>query len=185
MTILVFEQGLYQAEPTAIISRELLHPPSTATEKPTFQGMFKNMNVIKKPSPQKDTLHNRRQLAAREIMISPVITAVSHDLVLQVTQSLLAANVSHVVAIDAEQHPIGIINISTLLATQFPDTRFIRQFCGSSVLAVQEHTLVRDIAAIFINYKATAICVVNQQHQLSGIICRVDLRNLLVGAPNK
>lgn len=183
MSILVFEKGVLQAESTSAFNLELLDQQTSNEQKPSYLGAKQQHRPLKNPNSEKDSLQNRRQMQAREIMTSPVITAVSHDLVSQVTKSLLEADISHVVAVDLKQHPIGIINISTLMSTPSPETQFIQHLFGPSVMAVDENTMIRDIAAIFINYKATAICVVNQQHQLSGIICRVDLLNLLVSSP--
>ena len=66
-----------------------------------------------------------------------------------------------------------------------PETSFIQSILDFNALAVSEDTLVRDIALIFMKHKASALSVVNADHQVVGIITRTDLLSLLVSGPNQ
>jgi predicted transcriptional regulator len=92
------------------------------------------------------TLENRRRLSAAHVMSSAVITAVSHDLVSHVQQLMRDNDISHIVIIDNENHPLGMISANDLLKVESPQSSFIQSLLGAKVLAVSEDTLVRDIA---------------------------------------
>ena len=131
------------------------------------------------------TLENRRRLSAAHVMSSVVITAVSHDLVSHVQQLMRDNDISHIVIIDNENHPLGMISANDLLKVESPQSSFIQSLLGAKVLAVSEDTLVRDIAITMMKYKVSAFSVVNARHEVTGIISRSDLLNLLVRGPNQ
>ncbi|OUS29550.1 hypothetical protein A9R01_13235 ['Osedax' symbiont bacterium Rs2_46_30_T18] len=132
-----------------------------------------------------NTLENRRRLSAAHVMSSPVVTAVSHDLVSHAQALMRENDVSHIVIIDNENHPLGMISANDLLKVESPQSSFIQSMLGAKVLAVSEDTLVRDIAITMMKYKVSAFSVVNARHQVTGIISRSDLLSLLVRGPNQ
>ncbi|MEH6443573.1 MAG: CBS domain-containing protein [Oceanospirillaceae bacterium] len=132
-----------------------------------------------------DSLENRRRLKASHVMSSPVLTATPHDLVDNAKLLMQENKVSHLVIVTANNTPLGLINSEDLLKVSSPESVFIQTILNPSLLAVSEDTLVRDIALTFMEYKATAIAVVNSNHQLTGIISRSDLLSLLVSSPNQ
>ncbi|MCJ8338013.1 MAG: CBS domain-containing protein [Pseudomonadales bacterium] len=132
-----------------------------------------------------NTLENRRRLSAAHVMSSPVITAVAHDLVSHAQQLMQENDISHIVIIDSENHPLGMISANELLKIESPQSSFIQSMLGAKVLAVSEDTLVRDVAITMMKYKVSAFSVVNARHQVTGIISRSDLLSLLVRGPNQ
>jgi len=132
-----------------------------------------------------DSLENRRRLLASHVMSSPVITAMPHQLVIKAKQLMQENDISHIVIINNEQQPLGLLTLKQLLAVDSPETSFIQSIVDFNLLAVSEDTLVRDIALIFMKHRASALSVVNQSHQVTGIITRSDLLSLLVSSPNQ
>ena len=132
-----------------------------------------------------DSLENRRRLMASHVMSSPVLTAMPHELVAHAKQILLDNDVSHIVIVNAQRNPLGIISAKEITAVEFPESSFIQKIFDTNAMAVTEDTLVRDIALSFIRHKITALTVVNKNHQVTGIISRSDLLSLLVSGPNQ
>ena len=94
-------------------------------------------------------------------------------------------DISHIVVVDAQKKPLGLITSTEVMHVEYPESSFIQNILDPSVLAVSSETLVRDIALTFMKYKPTAIAVVNEQQQLIGIVCRSDLMSLLVSSPTQ
>ncbi|MFT5707881.1 MAG: CBS domain-containing protein [Oceanospirillaceae bacterium] len=165
-----------------------------SNDKPQQQSINQKNPVVASPSQKlsyintgktTDSLENRRRLKASHVMTSPVLTAMPHDLVDSAKLLMQENKVSHLVVVDANNTPLGLIKSKDLLAVSSPESVFIQSILNTSLLAVLEDTLVRDIALTFMEYKATAISVVNNNHQLTGIISRSDLLSLLVSSPNQ
>lgn len=131
------------------------------------------------------SLENRRRLTAAHVMSAPVITLQPQNLITTARQQLQDHDISHLVITDAEKKPLGLLNINDLLRTEIATTEPLSQLLGTEVLAVSAETLVRDVALNFMKYRASAIIVVNAEHQVMGIISRSDLLGLLISSPNK
>lgn len=132
-----------------------------------------------------DSLENRRRLKALHVMSAPVITATSHDLVINCQQLMQDNNVSHIVIINKENNPLAIVDAVDILAVRNPEMVFISSILTPEAIAVSEDTLVRDVALTFMKFKSSALAVVDAQHRLTGIISRSDLIGLLVSGPNQ
>ena len=132
-----------------------------------------------------DSLENRRRLSASHIMSFPIITAMPHQLVLKAKLLMMESDISHIIIVNKEQQPLGLLTAKEILAVDSPETSFIQNILDFNAMAVSEDTLVRDIALIFMKHKASAFSVVNAAHQVVGIITRTDLLSLLVSGPNQ
>jgi len=130
-----------------------------------------------------DSLENRRRLSAAHIMSFPIITAMPHQLVLKAKLLMMESDISHIIIVNKEQQPLGLLTTKEILAIDSPETSFIQSILDSNSMAVSEDTLVRDIALIFMKHKASAFSVVNADHKVVGIITRTDLLSLLVSGP--
>jgi len=209
MTLLIFNNGT-RADPLSgaeqlkpkehslkklylsLAPSSLLQPESYTQERE--QAAFRKKPAVASPkqtlsytSTQKvvDSLENRRRLSASHIMSFPVITAMPHQLVLQAKLLMTESDISHIIIVNKEQQPLGLLTIKEILAVESPETSFIQSILDFNALAVSEDTLVRDIALIFMKHKASAFAVVNAVHQVVGIITRTDLLSLLVSGPNQ
>lgn len=155
-----------------------------AQKKPTIASPKQTLSYIN-TGKAADSLENRRRLRASHVMTTPAITAMPHELVLKAKQQMSDNDISHLIVINKDQQPLGLINAKDLLTIESPETSFIHSVVDLKVLAVSEDTLVRDIALIFMKYKASALSVVNNEHKVIGIISRSDLLSLLVSGPNQ
>ena len=132
-----------------------------------------------------DSLENRRRLKASHVMSTPAVTVTPQSLVKQAQQLMQDNDIAHIVVVDAQKKPLGLITSTEVMHVEYPESSFIQNILDPSVLAVSSETLVRDIALTFMKYKPTAIAVVNEQQQLIGIVCRSDLMSLLVSSPTQ
>jgi len=209
MTLLIFNNGTHTDPPSGVEQikpqqhalKELdLSLPSSPLKQPESytkekeQSALRHTPVVASPlqtlsytSTQKvaDSLENRRRLSAAHIMSFPVITAMPHQLVLKAKLLMLECDISHIIIVNKEQQPLGLLTTKEILAVESPETSFIQSILDFNVMAVSEDTLVRDIALIFMKHKASAFSVVNADHKVVGIITRTDLLSLLVSGPNQ
>ena len=163
---------------------DLSQATPTAKKKATIASPNQTLSYIN-TGKVADSLDNRRRLRASHVMTTPVITAMAHELVSHAKTLMHENDISHIVIINTEQKPLGLINAIELLGVESPQSSFIHSIVDLKVLAVSDDTLVRDIALIFMKYKTSAISVVDQQHTVIGIITRSDLLSLLVSGPNQ
>jgi CBS domain-containing protein len=131
-----------------------------------------------------DTLQDRRKLSAIHVMSSPVITISQFDTVKNALQIMHQEAIDHLVVVNSSGHPLGVVTDGQLLRHGAESTSFVENLLTRSLIAVTPDTLVRDIALIFMEEKVSCVPVINQTHQVSGIICRSDLLRLLVSGPN-
>jgi CBS domain-containing protein len=158
------------------------------------------INTSKKPAPKAspnqtqsyintgnvvDSLENRRRLMATHVMSSPVHTAMPHQLVAHAKKTLLDNNVSHIVIVNAQGNPLGMISAKDISKVASPESSFIQKIFDAKAMAVTEDTLVREIALSFIRHKIKVLTVVNDSHQVTGIVSQSDLLSLLVNGPNQ
>lgn len=94
------------------------------------------------------------------------------------------AEIDHLVVVNSQGHPMGIITGGDLLRYGQNSTSFVENLLNNSLIAVSPETLVREIALIFMEHKVSSVPVVNANHQVVGIVCRSDLLRLLVSGPN-
>lgn len=132
-----------------------------------------------------DSLENRRRLKASHVMSTPAVTVKPQGLVEQAQQLMQDNDISHIVVVNPQNNPLGLITSTEIMQVEYPKSCFIQNILDPSVLAVSSETLVRDIALTFMKYKPTAIAVVDEQQQIIGIICRSDLMSLLVSSPTQ
>jgi CBS domain-containing protein len=131
-----------------------------------------------------DTLQDRRKLSAVHVMTSPVITISQFDTVKNALQIMHHENIDHLVVVNSNGHPLGVITDGQLLRHGAESNSFVENLLERSLIAVSPDTLVRDIALVFMEEKVSCVPVINQAHQVAGIICRSDLLRLLVSGPN-
>ena len=118
-------------------------------------------------------------------MSTPAVTVKPQGLVEQAQQLMQDNDISHIVVVNPQNNPLGLITSTEIMQVEYPKSCFIQNILDPSVLAVSSETLVRDIALTFMKYKPTAIAVVDEQQQIIGIICRSDLMSLLVSSPTQ
>jgi CBS domain-containing protein len=172
-----------QREPQQEYPRARYNPTLLTAKKATVASPSQKNSYV--GASATDSLDNRRRLKATHVMSSPVVTAMPHDLVQHAKQLMLVHDISHIIVINDKNNPLGLITAKEFLEVDAPQTSFIQSVLNPNTFAVSKDTLVRDIALTFMKYKATAICVVDDQHQLVGIISRSDLMSLLVSSPNQ
>lgn len=131
-----------------------------------------------------DTLDDRRRLTVAHVMSSPVITCHSYDTASTAWQKMSAEEIEHLVVVDSEQNPLGIITASDILRHGSDSTTFVDNLISGPLLAVTPETLVREVALVFMEHKVNSVPVMDEQHQAVGIVCRSDLLRLLVSGPN-
>lgn len=131
-----------------------------------------------------DTLQDRRRLIALHIMNSPVITVGQFDTVKFAWELMQREGVNHLVIVNGNAHPLGVITGEKLLRSGSDSNSFVANLLNSALIAVSPDTLVREIALIFMEQKVSCVPVVEQDHKVVGIVCRSDLLRLLVSGPN-
>ncbi|EPJ48925.1 MAG: hypothetical protein OFPII_04010 [Osedax symbiont Rs1] len=180
MSIFIFNNGILQQNPR--------QQENFYLDKKAPQAANNNLATLKTLSylnTDRDSLDNRRRLLASHVMSSPVITVFAHDLVSQALHLMSSHDISHVVVINELSKPLGILYINEIVKLDSPATSFIQNTLNTRAIAVSENTLVRDIAATFMQQKCTAVTVVDSQHKIVGIISRNDLMGLLISSPNQ
>ena len=168
-----------QAQSTAMPYIPRPQGNTTAARTPAFSSRMYEEN-----SRKTDTLQDRRKLSAIHVMTSPVITVSQFDTVKNALQIMHHENIDHLVVVNSNGHPLGVVTDGQLLRHGAESTSFVENLLTRSLIAVSPDTLVRDIALIFMEEKVSCVPVVNQGHQVAGIICRSDLLRLLVSGPN-
>lgn len=131
-----------------------------------------------------DSLQDRRRLTALHVMSSPVVTIGVFDTVQSAWELMQKTEIDHLVVVNGQGHPVGIITGGDLLRFGQNSTSFVENLLNNSLIAVSPETLVREIALIFMEHKVSSVPVVNANHQVVGIVCRSDLLRLLVSGPN-
>jgi CBS-domain-containing membrane protein len=127
-----------------------------------------------------DTLQNRRLLTAATIMSKPVISVMSHELVIKAKLLMQKHQLTKLIVINKNKSPVGVLGLKEIQKSEFPETSFIQSILEPIALAISEKTLVREIALHFIKNKTSVFCVVNEENQVTGIVSRSDLLKLLV-----
>lgn len=131
-----------------------------------------------------DSLQDRRRLSAIHVMSSPVVTANQYDTIADSWLKMQQEEIDHLIVINSQGHPLGAVTGGELLKYGQDSNSFIENLLDRALIAVSTDTLVREIALIFMEQKVSCVPVVNQDHQVIGIVCRSDLLSLLVSGPN-
>jgi len=129
--------------------------------------------------------NNRRRLIALHVMSTPVVTCNINTSIEQAIELITNYDFSHLVIVDNNNKPVGVIHFNQLINNKKLEKSTVSQLLDDDFRVVFCTTLVRDIASSFIQHKKTAIAVVDEQHQLAGIISQNDLMGLLVSSPNQ
>lgn len=131
-----------------------------------------------------DTLQDRRRLIALHVMNSPVFTVGQFDTIKFSWELMQKENINHLVIVNSNGHPLGVITGENLLRSGSDSNSFVGNLLSTALIAVSADTLVREIALIFMEQKVSCVPVVDQDHKVAGIVCRSDLLRLLVSGPN-
>lgn len=131
-----------------------------------------------------DSLQDRRRLSAIHVMSSPVVTANQYDTIADSWLKMQQEEIDHLIVVNSQGNPMGAITGGELLKYGQDSKSFIENLLNKPLIAVSTDTLVRDIALIFMEQKVSCVPVVNDDHQVVGIVCRSDLLSLLVSGPN-
>lgn len=166
--------------------RQLFKPIDFSKDKPNRppSKSTASTNQYLETQKQLDTLDERRKLQAFHIMTTPVITAKLTDSLSHAWNTLQTEEIDHLVVVNEMQQPLNLITSLQLLKVGITSENSLATLSQRQVIAITSDTLVRDIADYLIQTKATAMPVVDDQHQLIGIVCRSDLLNLLVAGHN-
>jgi CBS-domain-containing membrane protein len=165
-----FDQNRHEKKP--LLSQ--VKPHSNDTHSPNQQHIIDNSDL--------DTLQNRRLLTAAVIMSKPVISVMSHELVIKAKLLMQKHQLTKLVVINKNKSPVGVLGLKEIQKSKFPETSFIQNILEPIALAISEKTLVREIALHFIKNKTSVFCVVNDENQVTGIVSRSDLLKLLVSS---
>ncbi|MEM5528523.1 CBS domain-containing protein [Gammaproteobacteria bacterium AS21] len=165
-----FDQNRHEKKP--LLSQVKQH--SNDTHSPNQQHIIDNSDL--------DTLQNRRLLTAAVIMSKPVISVMSHELVIKAKLLMQKHQLTKLVVINKNKSPVGVLGLKEIQKSEFPETSFIQNILEPIALAISEKTLVREIALHFIKNKTSVFCVVNDENQVTGIVSRSDLLKLLVSS---
>ncbi|WP_299178394.1 CBS domain-containing protein [uncultured Neptuniibacter sp.] len=119
-------------------------------------------------------------LTVSRIMVSPVHTVSPATPINSAWQRMQSLEISHLVVIDADKRPLGLLSESDLLAPGTDSTTAIKDIYSRKLIAATPETLVQDVAISFIDHGINAMPVVGSRDEVVGIVCRTDLLRLLV-----
>ncbi|HZZ73253.1 MAG TPA: CBS domain-containing protein [Pirellulales bacterium] len=114
---------------------------------------------------------------AQDVMTRNVLCVQEHATVAETTRLLLDHKISGAPVVSADGKLVGVISEFPLLELVFnPDLRkqSICDFVTRELITVTEHTLLSDVAGIFLEHRIRRLPVLENGH-LVGLISRSDL----------
>lgn len=177
MSVVIFQNG----KP---ISNNQAQEPSESYDSPKKQDTLANNKAIGYMNNKVDS-NNRRRLIALHVMSTSVVTCNINTSIKQAIELISNYDFSHLVIVDNNKKPVGVIHFNQLINNKKLEESTVSQLLDDDFRVVFCTTLVRDIASSFIQHKKTAVVVVDEQHQLAGVISQNDLMGLLVSSPNQ
>jgi len=136
----------------------------------TYDGLKPNPGPTQKKS----------GLLAEQIMSSPVHSIVQGTIVHTAWERMLALKVSHLMVVDAEGKPVGILSAKDIITLGADSTQSITNIYSQQLIAGSPRTEVTQIAACFLEYEINAIPIFDHNEKLLGIVCRSDLLRLII-----
>ncbi len=130
-------------------------------------------------SPDKTPAASRR-LKAAQIMSHPVQTIARETTFKNVWMRMRELKISHLMVVDSNQHPVGIISKDDVIEHGKDSPVSIANFYTRKLIAASPETDVSVISATFIEFDINAMPVFDHHDQLLGIVCRSDLLRLLI-----
>lgn len=119
-------------------------------------------------------------LTAKQLITAPVYTSRLHDTLYSANEKMRQHGIHHLVVVDEESRPLGLISNSDL-ERQGPDSvRPVSTGYQSQIVVASLDTELSVLAATFVNYPVRALPVIDEQEKVVGIITRSDLLRLLI-----
>lgn len=122
----------------------------------------------------------RPVLRAQQIMTFPVQTITTTASLRQAWLQLEEHNIAHLVVLDDNERPVGLISRADILEHGTDSTVTIAVVYQKQMVAATLETELSQIASTFVNYPISAIPVISEKDELLGIISRTDLVRLLI-----
>lgn len=128
-------------------------------------------------------------LLARQVMTAPVQTLPDIALASEAWALFQANAFHHIPVINTQHQLVGILTDSDLLAlsssliqpTPFsPHTTPILQIATTEVLSCSASTGIRELADLMVSRRVGCVPIVNEAHQVEGIVTRTDILRALV-----
>lgn len=128
-------------------------------------------------------------LVARQVMTAPVHTLPDTALASEAWALFQANAFHHIPIVNAAHHLVGILTDSDLLAlsssliqpTPFsPSTTPVLQIATTEVLSCSASTGIRELADLMVSRRVGCAPIVNEAHQVEGIVTRTDILRALV-----
>ncbi|MBV1872090.1 MAG: CBS domain-containing protein [Gammaproteobacteria bacterium] len=132
-------------------------------------------------------------LFARQVMSTPVFTLSDRSFLRDAWHAFQDNTFHHIPIVNAEKQLTGVISDTDVLhctsafnpqATRNPQSERVLAVIKTPVISVSTQTPIRELADLMVNRHIGCLPVVNDTHQVEGIVTRTDiLRALVKDAP--
>jgi CBS domain-containing protein len=153
--------------------RNLLENTAHTQEQKTT-ATYEDLKPSARPIPKK------QGLLAEQVMSSPVHSIAQGTTVHSAWERMQALNISHLMVVDTQGKPVGMLSTKDIAALGQDSTQSITDYYNQKLIAGYPNTEVTRIAACFLEYDINAIPIFDDSEQLVGIVCRADLLRLII-----
>lgn len=115
---------------------------------------------------------------ARDIMSENLKLLKETDSFIEAQNLLKKYNINHLPIINKENRLIGMVSDRDLLKASDPTLK-ISDFMTPEVLTCFEITRIQDISKIMLHERISAIPIINDSHELTGIVTKTDILRFL------
>ena len=192
MVFYIYNQGIRQEESLAKLLQEQQIRAVQASNRvrkvgpKTHSQQQSGASVYSEAEPR----HAREPaLLARQLMTAPVQTLLETAMAADAWALFRHNPFHHIPIVDAHGQLIGILTDSDLLTlsstlTQSqafnPATTQVKQIAQTQVISSSATTGIRELADLMVTRRVGCVPIVNDQHQVEGIVTRTDILRALV-----
>lgn len=153
-------------------------------EKRQERGARRAMAYANTAATSTGSVKERRQLAISHIMKGDVQTISKEATVVAAWRRIMQHQIHHLIVVDENQKPIGILSDRDILMHGRSSTDSITGVYSTKLIAATPETLVRDVAFSFVEYDLHCMPILDGNEKVIGVVTRSDLLHLLVSGPN-
>ncbi|MGC8671332.1 MAG: CBS domain-containing protein [Candidatus Micrarchaeia archaeon] len=143
-------------------------------------------------APDKDLLIDARKtsdIAIREIMSSPVVTARENASVREIAKKMKNHDIDTVVIVNKENEPIGMVTEGDIVRRLLSKKRSLwftkaKHVMSKPVLTANTEAKIEDVAKYMATKRIKRLCIVDESNKLVGIVTQTDIienTNYLIG----